>query len=84
MNINTKTLIQDLLAWDWKKIPRKRTDIAMYRFMNEKVFFQVIIPLDKRLSDYDDAMLDALKTISCFKQVDLATIMKTYTVSSRV
>ena len=84
MNINTDTLIQDLLAWGWKKIPRKRTDIAIYRFMNEKVFFQVIIPLDKGLSDYDDAILDTLKTISSFKQVDLKNIMDTYTISPRV
>lgn len=84
MNINTNTLIQDLLAWGWKKIPRKRTDIVVYQFVKEEVFLQVIIPLDKGLSDYDDAMLDTLNTISSFKQVDLKTIIDTYTISPRV
>ena len=82
ININTDTLIQDLLAWGWEKIPRKRIDIVVYQFVKEEVFFQVVIPLDKGLSDYDDAMLDTLKTISSFKQVDLATIMDTYTIRS--
>lgn len=84
ININTDALIQDLLAWGWKKFPRKRTDIAIYQYVKEKVFFQVVIPLDKGLSDYDDAILDTLKTISSFKQVDLATIMETYTISHSV
>ena len=82
ININTDALIQDLLAWGWKKFPRKRTDIVVYQFVKEEVFFQVVIPLDKGLSDYNDAILDTLKTISCFKQVDLKTIMDTYTIRS--
>lgn len=67
-----------------KKFPRKRTDIAIYQYVKEKVFFQVVIPLDKGLSDYDDAILNTLKTISSFKQVDLASIMETYTISHSV
>lgn len=81
MEINTNALISDLEALGWKKIPRKRTDIAIYQYQDcsrDGFFFQVTIPLDKELVDYDDAMLDALKTISDFTGSDLGSTMEKY------
>ena len=48
----------------WKHFPRKRQDVKVYQKETEKGFFQVTIPLDPDLNDYDDAIAEAIKTIS--------------------
>lgn len=48
----------------WKPIPRKRQDIRVFQKETTKGFFQVTIPLDLGLSDYDDAMEEAIRTIT--------------------
>ena len=48
----------------WKPIPRKRQDIKVFQKETTKGFFQVTIPLDPGLSDYDDAMEEAIRMIT--------------------
>ena len=48
----------------WKPIPRKRQDIKVFQKETTKGFFQVTIPLDPDLNDYDDAMEEAIRTIA--------------------
>lgn len=80
LNINSIAIaiIHDIEALGWKRFPRKRTDIAIYQHIDGNRFFQITIPLDKSLCDYDEAMLNALKTISDFKRADLASTIKEY------
>lgn len=80
MNIDTHTLIHDFETLGWKRFPRKRTDIAIYQYYDNERLLQVTIPLDKALSDYDEAMLNTLKSISDFKRVNLASIIKEYSI----
>ena len=48
----------------WKPFPRKRQDIKVFQKETTKGFFQVTIPLDPDLNDYDDAMEEAIRTIA--------------------
>ena len=50
----------------WKVIERKRTDIR---------FYQIIIPLDKKLSDYTQAMYDAAETASSAENLPLEELI---------
>lgn len=47
---------------NWKVFERKRTDIRIYQMDTKTDFYQIIIPLDKKLSDYTQAMYDATET----------------------
>ena len=76
--VNPTTFMNNIESLGWKKFPRKRTDIAIYQYDNGENFLQIVIPLDKTLFDYDEAMLNALKTISDFKRADLASIIEEY------
>ena len=78
VNINTDALMETLEELGWVRIPRKRTDIAIYQHKIEGRITQITIPLDEELSDYDEAMQDALQTIADFEQVDLETVAKKY------
>ena len=48
----------------WKVFERKRADIRIYQMDTKTDFYQIIIPLDKKLSDYTQAMYDAAETAS--------------------
>ena len=48
----------------WKPFPRQRQDIKVFQKETGEGFFQVTIPLDPDLSDYNDAMAEAIRTIA--------------------
>lgn len=78
VNINTDALMETLEEFGWVRIPRKRTDIAVYQHEIKGRLTQITIPLDDKLSDYDEAMQNALQVIADFEQVDLVTVAKKY------
>ena len=55
----------------WKVFERKRTDIRIYQMGTKTDFYQIIIPLDKKLSDYTQAMYDATETASSAENLPL-------------
>lgn len=63
-----ENLIAKLKADDWKYIPRKRTDIAIFQNEIEDKFFQVTIPLNRNLGDFDEAFKMALQEIELFEK----------------
>lgn len=63
-----ENLIAKLKADDWKYIPRKRTDIAVFQNEIEDKFFQVTIPLDRNLGDFEEALKMALQEIESFEK----------------
>lgn len=48
----------------WKQFKYNREDIKIYQLENNDDFYQVTIPIDKRLNDYKTAMHKAVKTVS--------------------
>ena len=63
-----ENLIAKLKADGWKYIPRKRTDIAVFQNEIGDKFFQVTIPLDRNLGDFEEALEMALQEIKSFEK----------------
>lgn len=58
-----------------KVFERKRTDIRIYQMDTKTDFYQIIIPLDKKLSDYTQAMYDATETASSAENLPLEELI---------
>lgn len=65
---NPEILVKKLKADGWKYIPRKRTDIAVFQNEIGDKFFQVTIPLDRSLGDFEEALQEAWKKVELFEQ----------------
>lgn len=63
-----ESLIAKLKTDGWKYIPRKRTDIAVFQNEIGDKFFQVTIPLDRNLGDFEEALEMALQEIKSFEK----------------
>lgn len=59
--MNPETTVEYLEKHEWKKIERKRKDIAVFQKETGGEFHQVIIPLDRELGDYCEALESALE-----------------------
>lgn len=65
---NPEILVEKLKADGWKYIPRKRSDIAIFQNEIGDEFFQVTIPLDRSLGDFEEALQEAWKEAELFEQ----------------
>lgn len=65
---NPEILVEKLKIDGWKYIPRKRSDIAVFQNKTGNKFFQVTIPLDRNLGDFEEALVMALQEIESFEK----------------
>ena len=65
---NPEILVEKLKIDGWKYIPRKRSDIAIFQNEIGDKFFQVTIPLDRNLGDFEEALEMALQEIKSFEK----------------
>lgn len=65
---NPEILVEKLKTDGWKYIPRKRSDIAVFQNEIGDKFFQVTIPLDRNLGDFEEALEIALQEIKSFEK----------------
>lgn len=65
---NPEILVEKLKIDGWKYIPRKRSDIAIFQNEIGDKFFQVTIPLDRNLGDFEEALEIALQEIKSFEK----------------
>lgn len=65
---NPEILVEKLKADGWKYIPRKRSDIAVFQNEIGDEFFQVTIPLNRNLGDFEEALEIALQEIESFEK----------------
>lgn len=65
---NPEILVTKLKTDGWKHIHRKRTDIAVFQNKTGNKFFQVAIPLDRNLGDFEEALEMALQEIELFEK----------------
>lgn len=65
---NPEILVEKLKTDGWKYIPRKRSDIAIFQNEIGDKFFQVTIPLDRNLGDFEEALEMALQEIKLFEK----------------
>ena len=64
-----ENLVSKLKADGWKYIPRKRTDIVIFQNEARDQFFQVTIPLNRNLGDFEEALEMALQEIESFEDM---------------
>lgn len=62
-NINPLHFSDYLVETGWKEFKRKNPLIRLFQF-DDGTFYQIIIPIDSSLSDYQEAMYEAIKTLS--------------------
>lgn len=65
---NPEILVEKLKTDGWEYIPRKRSDIAIFQNEIGDKFFQVTIPLDRNLGDFEEALEIALQEIKSFEK----------------
>lgn len=63
-----ENIVAKLKTDGWKYIHRKRTDIAVFQNEIGDKFFQVTIPLDRNLGDFEEALEIALQEIELFEK----------------
>lgn len=59
--MNPETAVEYLEKNGWRRIERKRKDIVVLQKETDEKFHQVIIPLDRELGDYCEALESALE-----------------------
>lgn len=59
--IDPETAVEYLEKHGWRRIERKRKDIVVLQKETDGKFHQVIIPLDRELGDYCEALESALE-----------------------
>lgn len=65
---NPEILVEKLKIDGWKYIPRKRSDIAIFQNEIGDKFFQITIPLDRNLGDFEKDWEMALQEIESFEK----------------
>lgn len=66
--INPHAVVRYLKDTDWKQYKTKKEYIKIFQKITDKEeFYQVIIPIDKTLTDYKKAMFDAIEQIAFFE-----------------
>ncbi|HJA94751.1 MAG TPA: hypothetical protein H9717_16820 [Candidatus Eisenbergiella merdipullorum] len=73
--INPLAFSKYLKETGWKLFPTKRTYLKIYQYENKDEFFQVIIPFEKRLSDYKEAMYKAVTTVAEMEKKSVEQVM---------
>lgn len=59
----------------WIQFESKRKNVKIYQLEIEENFFQVIIPCDKRLCDYKQAMYKAVETVAMAENKSVEQVM---------
>ncbi|MBP1543095.1 MAG: hypothetical protein J6A16_03275, partial [Oscillospiraceae bacterium] len=74
-SIPPEELAKYLIYTGWKEMPTKRVDIKRFIGSSEEGCYQIIIPIDRTLSDYKIAMYDAILTLSSFEHKKVEQII---------
>ena len=59
----------------WEQFQSKRQDIKIFQYEKNDVFFQVVIPTEKKLSDYKEAMYKAVVTVAEAEKKSVEQVM---------
>lgn len=73
--INPLAFAKYLKDTGWLQFQSKRTNVKIYQFEVGTEFFQVMIPTDKKLSDYKQAMYKAVETVAIAEQKSVRQVM---------
>ena len=73
--INPLAFSKYLKDTGWVQFQSKRTNVKIFQLENSEDFFQVIIPVDKKLNDYKQAMYKAVETVAAVENKSIEQVM---------
>lgn len=73
--INPLAFAKYLKDTGWNIFLSKKTYIKIFQYENDIDFYQVVIPLEKRLSDYKEAMYKAVTTVAKVENKSIEQVM---------
>lgn len=73
--INPLVFSKYLRDTGWIQFQSKRTNVKIFQLELETEFFQVIIPVEKCLNDYKQAMYKAIETVAAAEQKSVEQVM---------
>lgn len=65
--INPLVFVEFLRQTGWTEIKRKRTDVKVFQREKEKELFQINLPMEKTLSDFQLAMFSAVEEVGRYE-----------------
>ena len=73
--INPLAFSKYLKDTGWNLFQTKRKDVKVYQYEKDDEFYQVTVPLEKRLADYKDAMYKAIITVAEVEKKSIEQVM---------
>ncbi len=73
--INPLSFSKYLKDTGWNLFPSKKTYVKIYQYEKEEDFFQVVIPMEKQLADYKEAMYKAVETVAKVEKKSVEQVM---------
>lgn len=73
--INPRAFSQYLESTGWTLFPGKRQDLKIFQYERDADLYQIVIPEDKTLRDYKDAMYQAVRTVSIVENKPVEQIL---------
>lgn len=73
--INPLAFARYLKDTGWMNYPTKRTYLRIFQWKRNDSFYQVTIPADKKLSDYNEAMYKAVQTVAEVENKSIEQVM---------
>lgn len=73
-HINPLSFVEYLESTGWKVFPRKNPYVKVLQNRTDKELLQVNVPMDKTLSDYQDAMYRTIVTVAKLEKVSLEAV----------
>lgn len=73
--INPRSFAKYLKDTGWTAFQSKKTYIRIFQYENNDDFFQVVIPMEKELSDYKAAMYKAVETVAKVENKSIEQVM---------
>lgn len=64
LQINSYLIIKHLIKTKWQEFHIKNNDIRIFQYIQNDMFVQVRVPVNKELIDYDQAMYDVIRTVA--------------------
>lgn len=74
--INPLSFAKYLKDTGWRQYPSRRTDVRIFQYIAASgEAFQVMVPVEKMLSDYKDAMYQAVETVAVAEERSMDQLM---------
>ena len=64
LQIKPYLIIEHLIKMNWQEFQIKNNDIRMFQYIQNDMFVQVRVPVNRELIDYDQAMYDVIRTVA--------------------